>query len=518
MGETNDIVRRTIEHISSEKNRQDWLEINKSNTASMYIIGHKHFNKSLTLDIENKLMLYLTSVASVARVNNRRTNQQGNYYTSNEFGQIFSRLWEKLGEKNKELFPVEQIIKDSALFKASPFHKLTSEQKDARLEILNKIRSCQNKNSAVSREKGELIIVSGEAGAGKTVLMSSIFFELQNNPNILANEVYMLVNHDQQYKVYLEIAKKLGIPKMQVSKPTHFINSHNDKKAKIVLIDEAHLLLTQGKQSYRGKNQLYDILQRAEIVVAVFDENQILTTEQFWEKGDLDALQEEAKRKNNFIRLKSQLRINADLATINWIRNIVDYGKIGNIPQADSHQYEVEIFDDPLTLYKSIKSKNDSQKNGISRLVATYDWDYKQNSKNIDTFWKVKIGDFELPWNLQLKPAKGVKYKDVSWAEQPQTINEVGSTYTVQGFDLNYVGVIIGPSVKYRNGHIIYDSQASKNTKATRNRTLKNGEKQKFGETFLKNELNVLLTRGVNGLYIYAVDKQLQEALKNARV
>ncbi len=32
----------------------------------------------------------------------------------------------------------------------------------------------------------------------------------------------------------------------------------------------------------------------------------------------------------------------------------------------------------------------------------------------------------------------------------------------------------------------------------------------------LKNELNVLLTRGVNGLYIYAVDEQLREALKKA--
>ena len=32
----------------------------------------------------------------------------------------------------------------------------------------------------------------------------------------------------------------------------------------------------------------------------------------------------------------------------------------------------------------------------------------------------------------------------------------------------------------------------------------------------LKNELNVLLTRGVNGLYIYAVDDQLREALKIA--
>ena len=38
-------------------------------------------------------------------------------------------------------------------------------------------------------------------------------------------------------------------------------------------------------------------------------------------------------------------------------------------------------------------------------------------------------------------------------------------------------------------------------------------KKQKFGETLLKNELNVLLTRGVKGLYIYAVDPDLQNEL-----
>lgn len=517
VGETNDIVRRTLEHIGNERNRQDWFEINNSKTANMYIIGHKHFNKSLTLDIENKLMLYLTSVSSVAKVNNRRTNQQGNYYTSDEFEEIFSKMWKELGKKNKKLFPVEQIVKDSALFKASPFHKLTNEQKNARLLIMNKINFSLNRNKSNVNENGELIIISGEAGAGKTVLMSSIFFELQNEPELL-DEVYLLVNHDQQYKVYLEIAKKLGIKKELVSKPTHFINTHTKKKAKIVLIDEAHLLLTQGKQSYRGKNQLYDVLKEADLVVAVFDENQILTTEQLWEAEELYNLRKKAIQKNNFIRLKNQLRINADATTVKWIRNLIDDGNISKIPKNDSCQYEIKIFDNPIQMYRSIQFKNNSQEKGISRLVATYDWEYKLNSQKDQEPWMVKIGDFEMPWNLQLRTSTGVQYKDVSWAEQPQTIHEVGSTYTVQGFDLNYVGVIIGPSVKYRKGHIIYDPAASKNLKATRNRTLKNGEKQKFGETFLKNELNVLLTRGVNGLYIYAVDDQLQKALKNAEL
>lgn len=511
VGETNDIVRRTIEH-RNEGKRDDWTKLNKDENSKMYVIGHSHFNKSLTLDIENRLMLYLTSVPNVKTVFNRRTNQQGEYYTSEELNEIFSRIWRKLREKNSQLFPLERIVRDSALFKASPFHKLTEEQRNAAASIKVKVSARLEENNLESN----LIIVEGEAGAGKTVLMSSLFYDFQSNKNITNRNVFLLVNHDQQQKVYLQIAKKLGINVEYVCKPTHFINSHNEmNKADIVIIDEAHLLLTQGKQSYQGKNQLQDIIKRARIVVAVFDEKQILTTEQFWAENELDSLRSITAENGNLIQLKNQLRINADSNTIKWIRNFVDYGEISKVPRNDSKNYEIKIFSNPQDLFNEIKEKNDNQSNGISRLVATYDWDFNRNKVDVQNYWNVKIGDFKLPWNLQLPSdkVKGVSYKDISWAEQEQTINEVGSTYTIQGFDLNFVGVIIGPSVKYRNGKVIFDPSKSANKKATRNRTLKDGTKKKFGEKFLKNELNVLMTRGVNGLFIYAVDGELQDAL-----
>ena len=49
--------------------------------------------------------------------------------------------------------------------------------------------------------------------------------------------------------------------------------------------------------------------------------------------------------------------------------------------------------------------------------------------------------------------------------------------------------------------------------KAVEKRTLKNGKKVYLSDNLLKNELNVLLTRGVNGLYLFAVDLALQEKL-----
>ena len=63
---------------------------------------------------------------------------------------------------------------------------------------------------------------------------------------------------------------------------------------------------------------------------------------------------------------------------------------------------------------------------------------------------------------------------------------------------------------------MIFDPSASYNSKAVRNRTLSDGSKQKFGEELIQHEVKVLMTRGVEGLYIYACDDELREALLQA--
>ena len=83
VGETNNIFNRTREHFYVSAKNKDWHGSLKKRDASLYIIGHEHFNKSLTLDIENRLMHYLMSVDNVRQVHNGRGNPQGNYYPSN---------------------------------------------------------------------------------------------------------------------------------------------------------------------------------------------------------------------------------------------------------------------------------------------------------------------------------------------------------------------------------------------------------------------------------------------------
>ena len=521
IGESNNVVQRSKQHYAYARKEENWRNSLLKNNAILYIIGHEHFNKSLTLDIENRLMLYMMSVARIKKIHNQKCNPQNKYYTENELDNIFRQVWSKLRRRDPLLFPTESSIKDSAVYKASPLHKLTPEQESAKESIIQKVF-----DSLDNKTEKQLIFIEGEAGTGKTVLNSSTFYELfekAEEQEISSIQCCLMVNHDEQITVYEQIAQKLGLTDRYgevVYKPTRFINTHTvENPIDVAFIDEAHLLLTQGKQSYKGVNQLQDIIDRAKVTVVMFDENQILTTEQFWEAEILEKYRSMAIRAGNYIELKNQLRIDADKETIEWIDEFTKNQKLNRIPH-DTKGYEIKVFDNPDDLDLEIERKANNEKTTLSRLVATYDWEYSSNrapEDRLKKYWEVLIGKWHKPWNYELKKelnrTEKRSIKSLSWAEQPQTIKEVGSTFTIQGFDLNYVGVILGPSVKYKNGKIIMDPGESYNHKVVRNRTLSDGTKKKFGEFLIQNEVRVLMTRGVKGLYIYACDDNLRNAL-----
>lgn len=556
IGETNDVIQRTKQHFQEKKNQGSWqYRLLGRENPSLYIIGHHLFNKSLTLDIENRLMHYMLGVEKVSRIDNGRGNEQDQYYTSDQFDRVFRGIWRDLGKHDPELFPAMREIEDSAIFKASPFHKLTAEQRQDKAKILEII------NYALEQQDtGQLVFVSGEAGTGKTVLVSNLFYELVTAKDKNGNpfNCHLVVNHDQMLKVYKGIVEKLQLRSKDreiASKATALITKYLDydnreseqfgqlRQGKelidVVLVDEAHLLWSQGKQAYKGKNQLEDLRRISRVTVIMFDADQALHTQEYWGPDYIENLQREALEQRSrrlmsyYFRLENQLRIRGSEDTVRWIRNLTANLKIGRIPLDGC--YEIRIFDDPQSMEKAIRQKAENKETMLSRLLATFDWEYiDQKQPEGGGTWDVVIGNWRRPWNLQLPPAdeKGRplsgkaarRIKNLAWAEQPHTIGEVGSTFTIQGFDLNYAGVILGPSVKYREGKMVIDSSCSKDRKAVQRRTVQktdedgNMQLKKIdnSEKFIRNEINVLLTRGVNGLYIYAVDEALRNALKRA--
>lgn len=204
------------------------------------------------------------------------------------------------------------------------------------------------------------------------------------------------------------------------------------------------------------------------------------------------------------------MRIHASQQTKDWLDQVIDYAIINKIPY-DSN-YQIKVFTNPKEMKKEIRKKNENLDNCISRMVSAFDWKYSDGKElPKDKYWMVFEGDWQMPWNYEINKRDKyekkypVKYKNLSWAEKDYTINEIGSTYTVQGFDLNYVGVEIGPSVKYRNGKIIHDHTGSANKKAIQKRN----STETYADELLRNAFNVLMTRGVHGLYSHVVDPDL---------
>ena len=96
------------------------------------------------------------------------------------------------------------------------------------------------------------------------------------------------------------------------------------------------------------------------------------------------------------------MRINSDDSTVKWIRNLVDNQTINTIPK-DKKGYEIKIFDTPVDLENAIRNKAQHIDSGISRMLATFDWKYKDKPPEDEDFWRVKIGNWSMPWNYQLK-------------------------------------------------------------------------------------------------------------------
>ena len=148
-----------------------------------------------------------------------------------------------------------------------------------------------------------------------------------------------------------------------------------------------------------------DIIDRARVTVVMFDENQILTTEQFWESQILEKYRNQAKAENNHIALYKQLRMQVDSATMDWVDSFTKERCLKKIPDTFGG-YDIKVFDKPELLDVEIQKRAKESDSMLSRVIATYDWKYSSNHKPEDRlmrYWEVMIGKWHKPWNRELE-------------------------------------------------------------------------------------------------------------------
>jgi hypothetical protein len=106
------------------------------------------------------------------------------------------------------------------------------------------------------------------------------------------------------------------------------------------------------------------------------------------------------------------------------------------------------------------------------------------------------------------------------WIVSPESVNEIGCIHTCEGLELDYVGVIIGPDLKVRNGEVVTDAgERSPQDSSIRGykKMLKEDPDRALAlaDLVIKNTYKTLLTRGMKACYVYSTDRETVEYFRS---
>lgn len=520
VGETTNARVRMQQHLDSPT---------KQGLKRVRVILNDEFNKSVCLDLESHLIRYLAADDKYEVINGNHGVSDTNYFERSRYRDDFNEIFTQLFDDGVLTRTIPEIV-NSNLFKYSPYKALNPEQAAAVEEILETLFATWASASNTP------MVVQGDPGTGKTIvaiylvkLLADIangsgedalesdslfadFFQPGYRETLGQLRIGLVIPQQSLRKTVQKVfAKTPGLDKSWVISPFE-LNARDAYD--LLIVDEAHRLGQRANQPSAAQNKKF-----TENNQSLFGNDEASWTQLDWVRaasshqlllvdaaqsvkpGDLplstmQTLIQNARGNNSLFPLASQMRVSGGNDYIEFV------GKLMNLEPIDSTDfgnYEFEIFDDFAEMRQAILEKD--RVVGLSRVIAGYAWPW--SSRNDKTAIDIEIDGIEMQWNQTA----------VDWINSPTSSKEVGSIHTVQGYDLNYAGVIIGPDLGYDEaaGSLVFNRDSYFDTKGKENNP-------RLGITysdeelleFVKNIYRVLLTRGIRGTYLYVADPLLR--------
>ena len=408
--------------------------------------------------------------------------------------EIFNRFMQSPVRPSKKLLEnTAKIISNEEVF------SLLNEQIVAKNLIMSKVRRAEKNN-----EKS-VIIVKGGPGTGKSVIALNVLAQLASkNKKIFFG---------CKSKPFVEaIKEKVGrnggmlFTNLNAFLPTKMKENELD----VLLIDEAHRIGKTSNHQFTSAEhrtempQIEQLIRCSKTTVFFIDDKQVIRS---LEVGSTKLIKESAEKygvKVDEVELMSQFRCNGSDNYLDWIESILGFSSTPKVLKKQDN-FDFRIFSSPSELYDFLKKKEEIKANS-ARLTAGFCWEWSKTLDSEGNLVKdVKIGDFAMPWETHgdIKPPKGyVKWYE--WAFKPEGIKQVGCIYTAQGFEFEYVGVIVGDDLIFNKEK----NCLSADIKKTKDPVLKRG-KDDF-ERYVKNIYRVLMSRGMKGCYVYFCNKEVE--------
>jgi len=351
--------------------------------------------------------------------------------------------------------------------------------------------------------KKQVLIVEGGPGTGKSVLAINLLVNLTSEG--IASQ-YVTKNSAPRavYSVKLSSNfRKSYINNLFVGSGNFIETLPNTMGA--LIVDEAHRLnMKSGMFSNLGENQIKEIIKTAKFSVFFVDDCQRIHMKDIGSVKYINQCAEEMGADVHLEHLSSQFRCNGSDGYLSWLDNALQIRETANI-RLTEEDYDFRIFDSPTEMFNEIKRKNES--NNKSRVVAGYCWDWKSKQNHMAYDIEIPQFFFRKQWNFN---------SNEPWLIGEKSIDQIGCIHTCQGLELDYVGVIVGPDLSYKNNRVVTDGlkrspndQSLKGFKAMVKKNSKEALQQ--ADAIIKNTYRTLMTRGMKGCYVYFCDQALGE-------
>ncbi|MBK5503202.1 MULTISPECIES: DUF2075 domain-containing protein [unclassified Bacillus (in: firmicutes)] len=506
VGKSTDIYERFVAHLSDESKTFN----------EVIVIKSELFNESSIKHIETLLIEYLSADDKFNLLNKVRGQKIHSYNGIENVQSMFKEIWNQLIEEGIASENLGEIH-NKFIYKYSPFKELSANQIEVCKDIFNTMLTTSN-----SRH-----LITGDPGTGKTIVLTNILYALAyDNKTGKAREglnyedIALVVPQNHSLNLYKSLMNKLGLQGITVLSPSQFIKLAKSRgtKYKYVFVDEAHRLKQYfGKQARDLKHLVTDngYITELELIetfayhlTVVYDPYQTIRPADI----DTDVFQQLTV---NYKRhpLHKQFRLKSGDQYLAWLRKYLQIANnVGVYEEGLLQGYDFKVMESITELNDSMKSLN--KEHELCRVVAGYSWKWAtQKDKNLYDIKDLVTGD-TFKWNSKVK----------GWINFENSVEEIGCIHTTQGADLNYVGVILGAEIDCNytgeeNGD--YDLNKAKvivNPKEYKDRNglpikgtdLNNEELT----SYIKRIYYVLLSRGINGCYVYAVNQNMQRYLK----
>lgn len=423
--------------------------------------------------------------------------------------QAFIREHVRHGDRRGALYAIEngrirpsKMLADSVagLLQGKPEFVLIDDQKLAHESILEA--------DARSTQQKQVVIVQGGPGTGKSVIAINLLGAL-----IARKRNARYVSKNAAPRAVYEAKLTGTFTKTRISNLFSGSGAFVDIEADsydTLIVDEAHRLNEKsGLYGNLGDNQVKELIRSARCTVFFVDDDQRVTLRDIGHTDELRRHAREAGAAVTELELASQFRCNGSYGYLAWLDNTLDIRGTAN-PTLDGGEFDFRVFDNPADMHALVALKN--RANNRSRVVAGYCW--KWPSKKDAQAWDIELPQFDYRrrWNLD---------KDGSlWIVTPGSVEQVGCIHTCQGLELDYVGVIVGPDIAYRDGQIVTDATkragSDQSVRGLNQIRLADPERARaVGDAIIKNTYRTLMTRGMKGCYVYCTDAPLAAYIRS---